>query len=174
MKTNIKTVSGLLGLGLLLAACNGGGGATAVNEADLIGKWLIRSDVSTGYMRITDANGAEVLKLDLGDTNTYTGSTYYFDFKADHTYTANTPEYTEEPLPKRAFRQPESGTWSVSGANLTLIGSETGETMKDTVTVEAVIDGANATFTLSIDEKQTSAEGGMEMKLDAAMKAVKE
>jgi hypothetical protein len=175
MTNKIKIAAGFLGLGLLLSACNGGDGATAVNEGDLIGKWLIRSDISSGYMRATDPTGKEVFKMDLGDTNTYTGSTYFFDFKADHTYTANTPNYTTgEAFPKAAGLQLESGTWSVSGADLTLIGSETGATTKDTVTVQAAIDGTNATFSLSIDEKETTAEGSMEMKLDAVMKAVKE
>lgn len=171
----IISVAGLLGFGLLLAACNGGGGATAVNEGDLIGRWLIRSDVTTGYMRATGPAGQEIFKLDLGDTNTYTGSTYYFDFKSDHTYTANTPDYgTGGPLPKAVSRQPEAGTWSVSGANLTLIGGEVEQSTKDTITVQAAIEGTNATFTLSMDEKQTDAEGSMEMKIDAVMKAVKE
>lgn len=164
-----STLAGLFCIGLMLAGCNGGDGATAVAEGDLIGKWILTSFQSKGYMKLTIFGTPQTIPLDT--TETYTDNANYYDFKADHTFTANTPEPDMGAglgLEKAAAGL-ESGTWSLSGNTLTTISTESGSTESDTMDIKVSLSGADGTFSYHVDEKDST----FEIKFDAVAKAKK-
>lgn len=163
-------IAGLFGMSLLLAACNGGDGATAVSEADLVAKWYFKRSVAKGFIRTVDASGKELFRFNVDEDTTYAGNTHYIEFVANHTYTANYPEDAGDIPLKRAARPIETGTWSVSGNTVTTISSE-GDTSK----VAAAISGSNATFTLdmSVSESDPETGGRFETDIEATLHAAK-
>ena len=152
----MKLKHGLIGLsvvlGLFLTACEPGGGSTTpVAAADLIGKWLYRSEVAKGTLKSHGVIAGQTIDttMSLDSTTTYTGNTYYMEFKADNTYTSNSPDMGEAKVSAQA--PIENGTWSVSGAILTTITAD----KKDTTKVNVAISGTTLTGTMVIDESST-------------------
>jgi hypothetical protein len=167
----MKFAAGYLGLGLLLAACNGGGdGGTAPTAAELTGKWLLREVATKGRMSM---KFPPIIDMDTtwDTTESYTGSTYYLDFKADNTYESNMPE-SETPgdLEKvAASRVLETGTWSLEGKVLTTVSNPDKDTAKMNVTLE---DG-NLMARFSFDTTYSDSGMSMTIKSDMAAKLVK-
>ena len=154
----MKLKHGLIGLsvvlGLFLTACEPGGGSTTpVAAADLIGKWLYRSEVAKGTIKTHAVIAGQTFDTTttIDTTHTYTGSEYYIEFKSDNTYTANSPEMNGAAKASAASAL-ETGTWAVSGATLTTIS-----TTKDTAVVNVAISGTTLTGTMAIDD--TNSEG---------------
>ncbi len=149
---------GLIGLAalfaLVLSACNSSGGSTApVSAAELIAKWLYRSESIKGSVHTKGTYAGQTIDTTtvIDTSNTYTGADYYIEFKADNTYTANSPE-SPASAKRSAAQAPETGTWSAAGAELTTISST-----KDTSKVNVAISGSTLTGTMMYDE--TNSEG---------------
>lgn len=167
----MKFAAGYLGLGLFLAACNGGGGdgGTAPTSAELIGKWLLRDVATSG--RISMNFPPFVMDTTWDTTESYTGSTYYMDFKADNSYQSNMPE-SDMPggLEKRGANLAlESGTWSLDGKVLTMVAAPEMDTMKMNVT----LDGGTLTAKFSMDTSFSDEQGSMSTRMDMTAKLVK-
>lgn len=149
-----------LGIGLLLAACNGGGdGATAVAEGDLIGKWILRKYHSEGHFKLG------TLTFPLDEDTTFTDDKSYIHLKADHSFVSDIPDPASE-----GETTVEIGTWSLAGSTLTTIGSEDGEGVPDTLAWKVAIDGSDGVFSFAMDEK----DGLLELKQDVVINAVKQ
>lgn len=154
-------LAGIFAMGLLLAACNGGGG-TAVNEGDLIGKWTLTKQASKGYMKTT-INGTETTR-NIDTSRTYAGDTYYAEFKENKTYVANIPP----PLLFGGLGRvgiaaaPDSGTWSVAGGTITCLSGS--GAYQDTLKLSADISGKSATF--STKNQYSYSEGSIKYETD--------
>lgn len=150
----------LLGLGLLFAACNGGGdGAAAVAEGDLIGKWVLRKYHSEGYLKLGG------LTFPMDEDATFTDDRSYIDLKADHAFVSDLPDPESE-----GETTVEVGTWSFSGKTLTTIGSEDGVGEPDTVKWDVSIDGMDGVFSFRIEEKDTVLEISQYVEINAVKK----
>jgi hypothetical protein len=150
-----------LGLGLLMGACDGGGdggGAVAVAEGDLIGKWILRKYHSEGYLKL----GALTFPLD--EDTTFADDKSYIDLKADHAFVSDMPDPETE-----GESTVEVGTWSLSGKTLTTIGSVDGEGEPDTVKWDVSLAGLDGVFSSHVDVK----DGTFEQKQDVLINAVK-
>lgn len=168
MKTAVKWMGILAGFGLMLAACNsGGGGATAVSEADLTGKWILNESTSKGSISIKDAKGKVLISTNFDTTITYPGVAYYLDLKADHNYTANYPNLGFGKV--AAVAPVETGTWSVSGNTLTTITTD-----RDTVKTQATVSGKSGTFLMKYYESESDDEGSFVTDIDNTFSATKE
>lgn len=172
MMSKMRFAAVYLGLGLLLAACNGGDGdgGTAPTTAELTGKWLLREIATKGQMTMkVPAMGIDTTQS-FDTTETYSGSTYYMDFKADNTYESNMPdvEMDDGGLGKRGVEL-ETGTWSLDGKVLTTVSNPD----KDTAKVNVTLDGSNLTAKFSMDTTESDSGVTMSMKIDMTAKLVK-
>lgn len=166
MKGRYGFAATYLGLGLLLAACNGGtDSGTPPTTAELIGKWLLREVATKGEITMKFPPLVDTsTKIDTVET--YTGSDNYMTFKTDNTYEANMPE-TDPPdggidAAKRAVPRMaplETGTWALAGSDLTLITDATTENpYKDTIAMKVSLSGTTLKTHLHMDT--SSSEGG--------------
>lgn len=155
-----KLLPACLGLGLFLAACNGGGeGAVAASDGDLIGKWVLRSYHSSGYF----ISGA--LNIPLDEDIAFTDDRSYIDLKADRSFVSDMPDPGSE-----GETTVEVGTWSLSGKTLTTIGSVDGVGEPDTLEWEVALDGAEGLFSHRIDEKDSLIEIRQTVEIKAVRK----
>ena len=171
VKTIAKWIGILAVLGLMLTACSsGGGGSTAVSEADLTGKWILNQSHAIGSISARDGAGKVLFSLNIDTTILYSGSAYYLDLKADHGYVANYPPNPALGIGKvSAAALMETGTWSVSGSILTTITTD-----GDTVKTKATVSGKAGSFLVKYYESETDEEGGFVTDIDNTFSATKE
>lgn len=167
MKKMLGITLGLVGFGLLLAGCDSSSGGTAVSNDDLVGKWVINKEVTKGFFSYTPTGGQE-FKINIDTTQTYTGSDYYVEFKADKSYSANYPS-SNQTTKRSAASAVETGTWSISGNTVTTISS-----VGDTSAVQAAISGKSGTFTVSLHETMNDSDGVYVNSIDATISATKQ
>lgn len=168
----LKFAAGYLGLGLFLAACNGGDGdgGTAPTTAELTGKWLLREVATKGHFTMKMPPIIDTT-VHYDTVETYTGSTYYMEFKADNTYESNMPEPEgPEGVEKRAASPVlETGTWSLQGRVLTTVSNPD----KDTAKVDVTLDGGTLKAVFSMDTTYSDSGMTIDSKLDVTAKLVK-
>jgi hypothetical protein len=152
-------IGAVLGLGLLLTACNNSdGGGADVAEADLVGKWVVNSEHEKGWTKTTPPGGATVTK-NIDTTTTYTGA-YSLEFKADKTMSVTLGVVVP-------------GTWSVSGNTVTAITNFFG--VSDTAKVKVTIDGKVGTFVSEdVGVENDPDEGKIETDITTTIKATKQ
>jgi hypothetical protein len=155
---------GLL-MGFALFACDSGTDSGApVASGDLVGKWYLRKLQSNITMNFKGTIFGQTVDTTshFDTTETFTGTQYFVEFKSEgNAYTAvfpDEPTGTDE-APKRAasLASTETGTWSVSGDQLTLNSSD-GTTEK----IKVAISGNTLTGTQVLDT--TSTESGLTVK----------
>jgi hypothetical protein len=173
MRKRAGWISGVLGLGLLLAACGGDESSSPVTESDLVGRWFTRMVVTKGTITTKfPALGIDTTQK-IDTTETYTGTTYYFDFKADHTYESNQPDSPDAKAvaAKVAFsgKELEKGKWWVNGN--TLKNLPDGKT--DTVSSTVHVDGGTLKLHFEIDSSGSEAGATFSIKLKADITASK-
>jgi hypothetical protein len=156
MVKRMRGIAGLFLAGVLLAACNGGGG-TGATEGEIIGKWIINKSSVKGTYTAKNAAGQDSVR-NIDTTYVEAGSTYYVDIKDDKTYTAELPVMQFRLLlllgpgilgaEKAAAAAPISGTWFMEG-NVFKAVSLAG----DTTAFETSVNGNSGSFSQKIDMK---------------------
>ena len=154
----MKMKNGLIGLalvtGLVLAACNSGTDSAApVAAGDLVGKWFYRHETTKGSIKshYVLAGKAYDTTVVLDHDTAYTGTTYYMEFKADNTYSSNSPDDEVEMEKTSAVSSMETGTWSLSGATLTMISSDS-----NTAKINIAVSGTTLTGSVAFDSTATA------------------
>lgn len=171
----------MLGLGLVAMGCNGdgdGGLGPAPSNDELIGTWYLREVATKGTITMKFPPLFDTT-INIDTVETYTGTTYYIEFKADKTYVTNspdsdvTPDFEFEFEKRSAGSVQETGTWSLSGSTLTLnadpSGGDEGYTLEQTVALNA----GTLTMQAVVDTSVTEEESTFATKLRTTAKLVK-
>src|SRR4051794_31182631 len=112
MKKTHALMGLVAGLGLMMMACNSSSGVAAVASGDLIGKWLLNKEVTHGTVHEKGSYAGHAIDttFHMDKDTTYTGGTYFMEFKSDSTYNSNMPDDTSGLAKVSAISMAEYGT----------------------------------------------------------------
>jgi hypothetical protein len=149
----------VLGMGLLAGGCDSAGGAAAVSQDDLIGRWEFTTLKMHSHYEIT-VNG-KTNSTNTDTTQSLADQGNFLQLNQDLAFSANIPIELFGLMGKTSAAQagfPVTGTWSVAGSVVTLVSTD----KKDTLAFGASVSGSKGSFTLS--DESSGVEGGYSYK----------